>query len=193
MFMSTPPPSPVPAPDPADARQVAQRDRFLVLLNELVDIDMDLARGIKIQAQTTPPGDLAIPLERLNRSVRRTMALADKYIEPLKPKSDRKPAEREATRKKIIRDVQDVIQRSDETDKEKRSLRAELLERIDAPDMADEIDHRPAKAIITDLIRDFGLAHLPGTHPWARRTPADIAILNAQAARTGPPRAPRPP
>ena len=191
--MSTEPSS----PDPAYARQAAQRDRFLVLLNDLVDMNVDLARRIQVQSHTESPASLAVPLERITRSARRTMALADKYAEPLKaPAAERRAAERrsaarEATRQLMYRDVEDVIQRRAETDEDEQSLHEELRERIDAPDMAHEIDNRPAAHIIRDLLRDLGLAHIPGTHPWARRTPADIADLKRRAAEprptTGPP------
>ena len=184
MFMSSAPPSPGQTKAAQlEAAREARTQRYLALLDNAIDITDRFINRLDAQAATEPAATLIVPLERAVRTLRRTMALAQKFAAPPRLGA----FAREFARKTIIRDVQDVIQRSGETDREQRSLRAELLERIDAPDMDDEIDHRPVKAIITDLIRDFGLAHLPGTHPWARRTPKDIAILKAQAAQTGPP------
>ena len=175
--------NPLPSPDEAAARLAAQTERYLVLLNEMIDITADLARGIKVQAQTKPAAELAVPLDHLVRTIRRTMALAQKYAEPPKlPTVKRPPVERQFSHERITRDVEDAIQRRAETDREARSLRSELRERIDSPDMELEIDHRPTELIITDLLRDLGLAHVPGTHPWARRTPKDIAELKRRAA-----------
>ncbi|MGI4945375.1 MAG: hypothetical protein ACRYHQ_33225, partial [Janthinobacterium lividum] len=36
--------------------------------------------------------------------------------------------------------------------------------------------------IIKEILRDLGLAALPGSRPWKRRTQADITELNASAA-----------
>ncbi len=91
--------------------------------------------------------------------------------------------DRTAARKRIIRDVEDTIQRKTKDDEAER-LHAELLERLDAPDLDDDIDHRPVAEIIEDICRDLGIANYPGAHPWKRRTPADIAILADRAANT---------
>ena len=40
-------------------------------------------------------------------------------------------------------------------------------------------------AIIADICRDLGLGAMPGTHPWMRRRPADVAALFARAAAVG--------
>jgi len=53
---------------------------------------------------------------------------------------------------------------------------------MDAPDLDRDIANRPIDDIIKDILRDLGLAALPGTRPWKRRTPADIEQLNARAA-----------
>jgi hypothetical protein len=67
---------------------------------------------------------------------------------------------------------------------------------MDAPDLDRDIESRPIDDIIKDILRDLGLAALPGTRPWKRRTPADIAELNARAAApsrpAGTPREPGP-
>jgi hypothetical protein len=61
------------------------------------------------------------------------------------------------------------------------------MDRLDGPDLDGFDLDRPVADLIADICRDLGLAAAPGTHPWKRRTPDDIAILCARAA------APRPP
>ena len=46
---------------------------------------------------------------------------------------------------------------------------------------ADDITATPIAEIIADLCRDLGIAALPGTKPWMRRTPADIQLLHRRA------------
>jgi hypothetical protein len=62
-----------------------------------------------------------------------------------------------------------------------------LLERLDSPELGDEIDNRPADEIITDIRRDLDTAGVPGyKHPWKRRTPEDVGTLHARAAGRAP-------
>ena len=94
---------------------------------------------------------------------------------------------RTAARKRIIRAVEDLIQRADddgiESDPDSAdALHAELHERLDAPDLDADIATRPVPDIIADITRDLGLGLLPGTRPFQRRTPADVALLCARAA-----------
>ena len=95
--------------------------------------------------------------------------------------------DRTAARKRILRAVEDTLGRQDYDDSYRNcdpteALHAELLDRMDAPDLDRDIESRPIDDIIKDILRDLGLAALPGTRPWKRRTPADIALLNARAA-----------
>ncbi len=173
---------------------------FRRVLLHLVEIGDDLAEMVRQEAkqaararaeaakcQPVPltPLPQAVPptstdaYERITRSMRRCMALYQKLAEPRKTPS---PQHRTAARKKIIRDVEDVIQ-SKAPDDEQEILHAELLERLDRPELDDEIANRSIAEIVTDICRDFGIAALPATHPWKRRIPHDIAILNARAAQ----------
>ncbi len=63
---------------------------------------------------------------------------------------------------------------------------------MDAPDLDADITARPIDDIIKDILRDLGLAALPGSRPWKRRTPADIAELNVRAAAPTSPCQPSP-
>ena len=134
------------------------------------------------------------PSARVARAVRRCVALARSLDEPVKPAQD--PARRRAAaRRRIIREVEDAIHRAAHDGDRAESLQAELRDRLDAPDLDDDIAARPLAEIVTEIRRDLGLASLPGDNPWKRRTPADIAQLNARAAARATPLAapPMPP
>ncbi len=132
-----------------------------------------------------PQPDLIIAFDRIARAIRRTIALARKVANPPPPHGNVEHVtgeqQRILKRKRIIRDVEDAIQRA-ARDNEVEKLHAELSERLDAPDLDDDIDHRPAADIIAEICRDLGIAAQPGTRPWKRRTPQDIAALCARAA-----------
>jgi hypothetical protein len=96
---------------------------------------------------------------------------------------------RTAARKQIIRAVEDAIESKVQgtaymDDEEADGLRAELMDRLDGPNLDGFDLNRP----VADIRRDLGLAAAPpDMHPWKRRTPDDVAALCARAA------APRPP
>ena len=73
------------------------------------------------------------------------------------------------------------------------ALRAELSERMDDPDFDDDVANRPVGEIITDIVRDFGIAAQCGKGVWKRRTPSAIRVLNDRAAQPGRTRTPAPP
>ena len=91
--------------------------------------------------------------------------------------------DRTAARKRILRVVEDTIGRTaNDGPDTPDALRAELRDRLDAPDLEDDIATRPVADIIQEICRDLGLAAHPGTQPFQRRTPADVARLCARAA-----------
>ncbi len=190
--MSSTAPQPQPAPDAAQHPEDAQYYRQV--LHDLIDMGTDLARRAHQQA-TREPGpkrpandpapDPTLAFDRLARCVRRCIALARQLAEPA-PQAPGQAQRRTAARKRVIRDVEDAIQRTAQG-ADAESLHAELADRLDAPDLDDDLATRPVADIIADICRDLGLATLPGTRPWKRRTPADIESLCARAAR---PRAP---
>ena len=152
------------------------------VFNDLVKLGHRLARVVVDQAEaTTIP---AIPASKafngVTLSIRRCAWLAHKLAQPVKT------VDRVAARKRIIRKVEDAIQRHDEDGEDAETLNEELMDRLDTLDLEDEIDLRPVEDIITDILRDLGLASVPGNHPWKRRTPADLAELCARAARQAP-------
>ena len=142
-------------------------------------------------AQPIPASDalisLAAAFDRTARAVRRGILLARSLAEPVQPARD--PAQaRAATRRRILREVEDAIQRTGANAGARdgqdgaETLQAELRDRLDAPDLDWDITARPVADIIAEICRDLGLAMPSGLHPWKRRTPDDIARLCAAAA-----------
>ncbi len=154
------------------------------------------AQPASAPAKTPAPAaslqDLAAAFDSTARTVRRCIMLAQSLDTPKQPARTPAPnqtaaPDRTAARKRILRAVEDTLGRQDYDDSYRvcdptEALHAELLDRVDAPDLDRDIESRPIDDIIKDILRDLGLAALPGTRPWKRRTPADIAELNARAA-----------
>ena len=186
--------SPAPANQNETAAQAADREACRATVRELMDMGMDLARLVHAQAraqldaapaatQGGPAPDVTVAFDRIARAVRRTVMLLQRLNEPAAslPGQNLGGQQRAAARREIIRGMEDRIQRSVGKTEADR-LYAELAERMDSPDLEDEILGRPVAEIILDIARDFGLEASPGTHPWKRRTPADIAELCGRAA-----------
>jgi len=160
-------------------------------------------------AQPVPPPapdaliKITAAFDQAARAVRRCIALFRSLNEPMHPARNPAP-NRTAARKRMLRAVEDTIQRTnsdghglgvsdddrDAAEALHADLHAELLDRMDAPDLDDDIRDRPIDDIIKEICRDLGIASLPGNHPWKRRTSADIAQLNARAAAPSRPHQP---
>jgi hypothetical protein len=183
-----------PEPETAAAQHAEDAAYYRRILHDLIDMGADLARQVHQQALSRPkntrppagpdtaPTDPTAAFDRIARTIRRSIVLARKLAEPVQAPAANPAQPRIAARQRIIRAVEDTIQ-CHAADTEAATLHAELLDRLDAPDLDDDIDRRPVAEIITEICRDLGLAALPGTHPWKRRTPADLATLYARAAR----------
>ncbi len=217
--MSAPTNQAAPQDDPG--HRAADPHDYAEVLHELITMGTDLARLLHKQAtaqaqaaqqdprpQPAPvpapcapiPDTLATTVAAFNctvRAVRRGILLAHSLARPVPPAPD--PARHRAdARKRILREVEDTIQRPGSDGRSgpalhaslQESLRAELRDRLDAPDLDDDITGRPVADIITEIRRDLGLDAFPGTHPFKRRTPEDIRQLCARAAA---PSAARPP
>jgi hypothetical protein len=180
---------PAPAePQTLSDQQAVDAQYYRQILHGLIDVGANLARQLPQQAEATPAPEIAVAFDRIARAVRRTIILARKVAEPAAAAAEHPDQRRAAARRRIIREVEDTIQRTT-GDADAETLHAELLDRLDAPDLDDDIDNRPIADIIADICRDLGLAALPGTHPWKRRTAEDLTALCARAAQTRTPRA----
>ena len=150
---------------------------------ELLDAQIELGHVLtELAVAQAKSGTLSVPVasksfDEVTRGVRRAMLMSRKFAEPIRS------VDRVAARKQIARKVEDNIQCHAEDEDQARDLHGELLDRLDSLDLEEEIGRRPLEDIITDIIRDLGLAHVPGNHPWKRRTPEDLAELQTLAEK----------
>ena len=173
---------PAPACTPEEATEDAQHRRVLSLL---IDLGAALAQEIA-QTPSDPVTDRAEAFERVSRATRRAILVARHVAQQIAhrpaPAAPLTAAQRRTTaRARLLREVQDTIQtkaRPADAD----ALRAELIDRIDAPELDADLLNRPTADLIAEFLRDLGLAHPPGARPIGRRTPADITRLNLLAA-----------
>ena len=215
--MPTHPPQPT-QPTPALTGQTTHAQANAQTLQELIGMAADVTRFLHARAAAAaaaPPSPahpaapdplvtLAAAFDKAARTVRRCIHQAQRLAQPApNPARTRTDA-----RKRILREVEDAIGRKAHEGDGAESLQAELRERLDAPDLEDDLATRPIPDIVTEICRDLGLAAHPGTTPWKRRTPQDTATLHDRAAaqpsaplspstpspaRTGPGPAARPP
>jgi hypothetical protein len=168
------------------ARRAADDAEFYrEVLHELIGMGSEIARQVHSQIavqlpNNQPTPDVTVPFERIARCIRHSIVLARKVMEPVPERpAERAAYRRSAARVGIIRSVGDAILR-DASDTEAAGLRGELAERMDRPEMDDEIDHRPIQEIIDEIRADLGIG--AGAVSRVRRTPADVAALQAWGA-----------
>lgn len=178
------------------------------VLRDLIDLGHAIARTVHAQAMRDEAQALrdeaqrddtasAAPraildhvarFDRIARCIRRTILLAEHLVRP-------PDTRRTVVRKQVLRRCEDHIagaafnnRRGRTPELDTGTLHTELLERIDSPDLEDDIQNRPLEDIVNEICRDLGLGlqDLPGLCPAPRRTPADLATLAARAA--SPPR-----
>ena len=197
---------PTHATHPDDPGQLAAgTHRHSQALDDLITMGTSLARALHRQAliqaeaaqAAVPPhpalhapyeppatalANLATAFDRIARAVRRCIALAQRLDTPPPPAKD-PAAHRTAARKQVIRAVEDTIHRAANEGDRAETLRAELRDRLDTPDLEDDLTTRPIPDIIAEITRDLGLATPHGgARPWPRRTPADLQDLHTRAA-----------
>ena len=150
----------------------------------LLDVGTSIAQELKAASPDLSVADRAKAFEGVALAVRRTIILsrhvaeapATARVEP--PNADTRRA---MQRKQVIRTVEETIDRkADPADA--GALRRELLERVDTLDFDTDLAHRSPADLIKNLCRDLGAADIPGLYTFPRRTPDDVALLNAQAA-----------
>ena len=181
------------SPQPA---QPNHADYYRQVLHELIDIGADLARILHAQAKAAvaaeapgpaePPSDALQPappptppldtaFDRIARAVRRSIMLARALDAPPRPR----PANDEAptpiaARRRIVRAVEDAIQAAADNDRAE-ALRREAQDRLDAPDLDEDILSRPVNDIIAAICADLGLPPAPPGLRQRRPSPVDAA------------------
>lgn len=199
--MSSSPSLAAPASRDAAAQQAEDTQRHRQALADLIDMGMDLARMIHGQAKAqteaaatvpsepaapappSPMPDLTAAFDRISRCVRRTILLAQHIAQPPRPAPARAPDPVQAqalARKQLIRGVEDRINHNRQGPTAE-ALHREFLERLDTPDLIEDIATRPIPELIKDICNDLGLSTQPGFHPHRRRRPEDLARLHDRA------------
>jgi hypothetical protein len=183
-------------PNPPDGAHPTPEDlagtsRHRARLDELIELGTDFARDIRAQARTQPDAipELATAFDRVARAVRRSIALCQHLDDPPRQAA----VKRTLARKKIIRRVEDDIGGMAVSPEHAESLREALRERMDEPDLDDDIANRPVGEVLDEIIRDLGMADDCGMNLWLPRGPAELAALRELAAKPTPPEKPAPP
>jgi len=172
---------------PAEPRTLAQDQ---ALLDALADIGVEMARDTRdiLKAHQDQAAPLTQAYDRTARAVRRTI-MVKHHLPKLIAAPIPDPANTiAAARRTIVRDVEDVIELKAHDDDEAAALQAEFVDRIEAPDIDDDILRRPIADIVAGICRDLGIAshamNRPGFGPGRRRTPEEVRVLCARAAKT---------
>jgi hypothetical protein len=175
----------------ADAGSPCTPNPHRAILDDLIDLGADFARDIRAQARTQPDAipELATAFDQVTRGVRRAILLAQNLDTPRRQAA----VNRTLTRKKIIRRVEDDIGGVADSPEHAETLREALRERMDEPDLDDDIANRPVGEILDEIIRDLGMADDCGMNLWLPRGPAELAALRELAAKPTPPEKPAPP
>jgi len=153
-------------------------------LDDVLAVGMRFVHRADFRAEAEPEtlSEMAVVYERAARAVRRTIALQHQLDQ-----APSRPQLRAVARRQLIRTAEDAIQQRAPTEADAERLTAELRERLDAPELDDEIGNRPVDEIIADICHDLGLGNVQELHRHKRRTPDDVAELCARASH--PPRA----
>ena len=175
-------------------------DYYRRVLHDLIDMGADLAQQVHSHANTQPKAsqaaaDATIAFDRIARTVRRTILLAQQLDARPRSRLDRDLI-RTAARRKIIRAVEDAIQRPSEDPAQLKTRETEFRERLDAPelneDLVDDIAARPITEIIAEICHDLGLGRMPGVRAHKPRKPQDVTTLRTLAAASPPTTCPSP-
>ena len=168
-------PHPTPNQDETNAH-------YQSILRTLIDQAAEIATAIHRRALTPTPtqdakedADPTIAFDRIARTIRRTIALS-RHLAENRPA----PQNQAAARARLIRGVEDAIHRK-HRESGGDSLYAELAERLEDPALEFDLTTRTPDELIEEICRDLGINTQGRSYVYKRRTPDDIATLNARA------------
>ena len=188
---------PPPAQPAATQAELAERRRRQELAHELAELSVDLARTAAAEAKQDPTPANLTAFERVARGARRALLLAQKLSEVPRHLT------RTEARQEVARQVEHRIAAhcpedhppadyppedrlaADHPALERPSaerLRAELAERLDGPDLGDDLLLRPLADITEQICADLGL-NGPEPASVRRRAAEDISRLFQPATR----------
>ena len=174
-------------------RPEADADYFRAINLRIIDVGVHIIEELDDPEtrKQTPIKDRTDVYERTARSIRRSILMAERLAAHKREAAD--PARRIVqARIHLQRDVEDAITRAARSPADTESLRLELLERLEDPELDADLLSRPFAEISAEFRHDLGIPDLPGYDRHCRRTPADIAELRANAASRPTLRAARP-
>lgn len=186
--------------DPVAVRKAADADyfrkvllRLIAVSADMVEMELDQARAqaaytVETGATVWPAPERSIAIGRLSRCIRRSISLARRLDEPVAVDVAGRDERRVSVRARIERAVEGAIERHPHPgENEAEALHAGLRERLDAPELDDFIDARPATEIIAAICRSLGLTPPAGLFADHRRAPAEIAALGDSLTEGPPP------
>ena len=167
-------------------------DQYDQVLRQLIAQGAELATRLCQQAAANQATDPSQAYERICETIRRNILLARHIAAgPPTPRPIRTRT-RARARAQLIRGVEDAIERqAHKTDAP--ALRRELLERLERPELERDLEDRPIAELIEEISRDLGVAVQGRSYVWKRRTPNDIAELQAKAETPSETAGPLPP
>lgn len=189
--MQSTPPAQTPAPGHQHPDPANNDARYTAILDDLITMAATLARRVHetAMAETTPAATAAestVAFDRISRCVRRCIAQARHIAANPAGSAAHAPHARAQARARVIRQVEDAIATHARVERpgaeHTESLRAELTERLDDPDLDLDLETRPIADIIADIIQDLGVASQGRSWIFQRRTPAEATALRQRAA-----------
>ena len=178
-------PLPSDPPPPASADEIARAEQRRVLLEELAEIGMDLARALHRRVMDEPVddaadaapaeaplADYALTFSRLSRAVRLTLAMEERLaagLSPMKARAAEAQAKRayyrgEAAKGNVEETVTRVVEAELDLDAETlEGLRAEVEEWLDDDETFGDVADRPLGETVAWICRAMGL-----TPDWSR-------------------------
>ena len=136
----------------------------------------------RAEAEPETLSEMAVVCDRVSRAVRRTIALQH-HLDQAPSRTEK----RAAARRQVIRVVEDAIEHRAATADDAERLNAELHDRLDSPELDDEISDRPVDEVIADICHDLGLGNVQELY----RQSAGLPPKSPSSARAAQPPRPR--
>jgi hypothetical protein len=189
--LAPPPDSAAPAPDPAEERARAFRERQIERLDRMAEAGMEMIEALVAQAKGSGlqvvDGDVGLAFSRVSRAVRMAVLLQEQLIEGPGAGKAANAAnepqkiiygwinewdERElGRRERVGQIVEDIAEKAHGDAEAAERLGREAAERLERDDIYGDVLERPVSEVVADICRDLGLdPDWDGlfARPWAR-------------------------
>lgn len=184
------------SPEPDSLAELHEQDarHFRAMFLGLADLGAEIVQVVAQRAKDeaySPAGApvqlpaLADAYDTMLRSLRRTALLVQKLTAPA-PASGHAGPRSDAARKPGVRWGGESLDRDAPVDLSKLSDeeldRLDELDRLEGLESEDALAGRPLGAVIAAILKDFGVATLPGVDRYRHHTPSDSAGQGASGA-----------